>query len=172
MRAPSMKALQSEFSRLSTDEARLIRALAGAAGDGEKLRGLVDKRVPATSNYVRSMHSDPYRSQLWRNTVALHAINEVLGTYGVEGLGPARSGDYAPSYEYLNMGDPYVTTLIYDRDGDRIFVGSWGDLVEKHPEWESGDDHATIRAERIPSRSRRQLDREIMQALSSYRGRR
>jgi transposase len=172
VRAPSAKTLLSELRQLSPDDARLIRALAGAAADGDKLRKLIDARVPATAGYVRSMYSDPYRSQFWRNTVALHAMNEVLGTHGVEGLGPRRSGDYAPSYEYLNAGDPYVGTLIYDRDRDRLFVGSWGDFVEKHPEWESREEHATIRRGSVLSKSPAQLDHEISRALSAHRERR
>jgi len=171
MQAPSSKTLLSEFRQLSPEEAKLLRALASASDDGEQLKELVDTRVPATANYVRSLHSDPYRSRLWRTTVALHAMNEVLGTHGVEGLGPPRGGDYAPPYEYLNAGDTYAGTLIYDRGRDRLFVGSWGDIVEKHPEWESSEDHATIkkpstRGHRSPAR----LDREIAAALSSHRG--
>lgn len=168
MRAPSAKTLISTF-RLSADAAKHIRAFAGAADDGERLKELVDMWAPATANYVRSMYSDPYRSQLWRNTVALHAIDEHFGTYGVEGLGPPRSGDYAPPYEYLNAGDPYSATLIYDRDKDRLFVGSWGDISEQHPEWESQENHATIkRAHNRKSPSR--LDREIAQVVPSWRG--
>jgi len=167
VRAPSAKVLLAEFPQLTSAEAGLIRGLAKTAVDGEKLKKLIEL-APLTARYVRSLHNDPYRSQLWRNTVTLHAMNEVLGTHGVEGLGPPRSGsgDYAPPYEYLNPGDPYVRTLIYGRDGDRLFVGSWGDLVEKHPEWESRDEHATIR--RRPASSA-QLNREIAHALSSHR---
>lgn len=167
MRAPSAKTLTSEF-RISPENAKLVRLLAAAADDGERLKELVNARVPATASYVRSMYSDPYRSRLWRTTVALHAMNEVLETHGVEGLGPPRSGDYAPPYEYLNVGDPYSGTLIYDRDGDRLFVGSWGDVVEKHPEWEaSGESHATIKKASRGKKSSTQLDRDIAESLSS-----
>jgi hypothetical protein len=173
MRAPSVKTLTTDF-KISSDDAKLIRALAAAADDGERLRALVDAKVPATSSYVRSMHSDPYRSRLWRTTVALHAMDAVMGTHGVEGLGPPRGGDYAPPYEYLNAGDSYAATLIYDRGRDRLFVGTWGGIVESHPEWEGGeDDHATIKRTAIRGgKPRAQLDREIATALSSYRGRR
>jgi len=141
MRAPSAKTLTSTF-RLPSEAVKLICKFAAAADDGEQLKDLVDTSAPETASYVRSMHSDPYRSKLWRTTVALHAINEHLGTYGVEGLGPTRSGDYAHPYEYLNAGDPHTATLIYDRDKDRLFVGSWGDLAEKHPKWERSESHA------------------------------
>ena len=171
MQAPSAKTLLSEFRQLSPEDAKLIRALAAATADGERLKKLVDTRVPATANYVRSLYSDPYRSRLWRNTVALHAMNELLGTAGVEGLGPPRGGDYAPPYEYLNIGDTYAGTLIYDRGRDRLFVGSWGDVVEKHPEWEASEDHATIKKMLSRgSKARVQLDREIANVVPSWRG--
>ena len=170
MKAPSAKTLLSKFKQLSAEDAKLIRAIAAASADGDDLKKLIDARVPATASYVRSMHSDPYRSKLWRTTVALHAMNEVLGTHGVEGLGPPRGGDYAPPYEYLNTGDTYAATLIYDRDRDRLFVGSWGDIAEDHPEWDSSEDHATIK-NTLPrnSKSRAQLDREIANVVPSWR---
>jgi hypothetical protein len=167
MRAPSVKTLTANF-RISPDEAKLIRKIAAAADDGEELNALIDARVPATSNYVRSMHSDPYRSRIWRTTVALHAMNDIMGTHGVEGLGPPRSGDYAPPYEYLNTGDTYAATLVYDRDRDRLFVSTWGDIAERHPEWEGGgSDYATIR--RSGRKSSAQLRREIAEALGGRR---
>jgi hypothetical protein len=165
MRAPSVKTLTANF-RISPEEAKLIRKIAAVADDGEELKALIDASVPATSNYVRSMFSDPYRSRLWRTTVALHAMNDVMRTHGVEGLGPPRSGDYAPPYEYLNTGDTYAATLVYDRDRDRLFISSWGDIAEKHPEWEGGGgDYATIRRRKSPA----QLSREIAEAIGGRR---
>jgi hypothetical protein len=138
MRAPSEKKLLEAFRDLTPKNAKLIRKFAKAEDDttGETLENLVPK-VPATDAYVRSLYSSPYRSRIWRVTVALHAINELVEGHGVEGLGPGRSGDYAPPYEYINTGDTYSTTLIYDRDKDRLFIGSWGDIVEKEgDDWE------------------------------------
>jgi len=135
MRAPNSKNLQERLG-LTPEQARLVRALAHACDDGEVLCALVEASVPKTAGYVRSMHSDPYHSQIWRVTVALHAMDQVVGTFGVEGLGPARGGDYAPPYEYLNTGDTYGTTLLYRRKTDTLTIGSWGDIAERHPSWE------------------------------------
>lgn len=30
---------------------------------------------------------------------------------------------------YVNMGDPYEKTLMYDPDTDRFFIGNWGDWL-------------------------------------------
>jgi len=138
MRAPGEKTLLDAF-RLSRQEAKLIRALAKAVdeadAEGDPLEELVSAYVPGTVKYVRSMYSDPYRSHMWRVTVALHAINEVVGGYGVEALGPDVGGMQPPPYEYINMGDTYAATLIYSRQTNTLSIGSWGDIAERHPSW-------------------------------------
>lgn len=137
MRSPSVQALKAAFHELDTVNARLVKRFAKAADDSEELRRLVEKHSPETQEYVRSMHSDPYRSHMWRVTVALHAIQYLTGGFGVEGLGPQDPHEgYAPPYEYINMGGTYATTLIYNRKSDTLSIGTWGDIAEKHPSWE------------------------------------
>lgn len=134
MRAPGLKALTDTF-RISEDDAKLIRKLAKATDSAEDLEALIAVKCPKTADYVRSMHSSPYGSHMWRVTVALHAMDVVMGTHGVEALGPTSGPSYSPPYEYLNMGDTYDTTLIYRRKTDTLSIGSYGDVVEKHPSW-------------------------------------
>lgn len=135
MRAPSSQNLQNRLG-LTSEQAKLVRALAHAADDGEVLAALVEGSVPKTTEYVRSMHSSPYDSHMWRVTIALHAMDIVVGTFGVEPLGPPSGPSYAPPYEYLNTGDTYGTTLVYRRRTDTLSIGSWGDIAERHPSWE------------------------------------
>lgn len=140
MKMPSKKALKELYRDLSDRDAHLVRSIGHAVDDDyrygdDSLPDLI-KEVPATDKYVRSMYSSPWDSDIWRVTVALHAINELVGGNGVEALGPPRSGDYAPPYEYINAGDPYVGTLIYSRNANAVAIGSWGDIAERHPEWE------------------------------------
>ena len=135
MRCPSSANLQSGLG-INLEQAKLVRALAKAADDGEVLAALVEGSCPETAAYVRGMHSSPYDSHMWRVTVALHAMDQVVGTYGVESLGPTSGPSYAPPYEYLNTGDPYDATLIYRRETDSLSVGSWGNIAERHPSWE------------------------------------
>lgn len=133
MRCPSTKSLLT-FRNLDAKGANLIRRLAGAADDGDELETIIEKHCPETAKYVQQMHSSPYRSHMWRVTVALHAMDQILGTHGVEGLGPADafSQGGAPPYEYLNAGDAYATTLVYTRKTDTLRVGCYGDVVERH----------------------------------------
>jgi hypothetical protein len=134
MRCPSSKNLQTNLN-LTPQQARLVRALAHAVDDPDVLSSLVESSCPKTQQYVRSMHSDPYNSHMWRVTVALYAMDEVVGTSGVEALGPQGDSMSAPPYECLNAGDPYVATLIYRRKTDTLSIGSWGDVAERHPSW-------------------------------------
>jgi len=135
MRAPSASTLVETF-RIDNEQANLIRKLAKYVDEPEKLSEVVEASCPGTVKYVRSLHSSPWGSHMWRVTVALHAMDETLGTHGVEGLGPGSGSSHAPPYEYLNTGDSYAATLIYKRSTDTLFISSWGDIAEKHPSWE------------------------------------
>ena len=135
MKAPSEKKLREAFD-LDSKQAKLIRAFAKNVDDPEELEELVEK-VPATEQYVRSLYHSPYGSAMWRRTVALHAINDIVDGFGVEPLGPVHMR-HGPPYDYSNFGDPYVTTLIYERDADKLFIGDWGAIVEEEgDEWEN-----------------------------------
>jgi hypothetical protein len=131
MKCPSVSALVNTF-KISAEDAKEIRALCKLVDEPEGLASFIAAYSPKTQEYVRRMHSDPYHSRMWRRTVVLDAINNILDAHGVEGLGPDLHGPTAPPYEYINMGDTYAATLIYKRSGDRLFIGSWGDIVEKY----------------------------------------
>jgi len=129
MRAPSVKLLTDTFRDLTCDDAELIRQLARTRDDREALRTLIDARCPATASHIRRCFGDPYETTSYRTAIVLYAVDRILGTHGVEALG--RKEFAPPLFEYCNMGDPHVFTLIYRRDEDRLFVGSYGNIVEK-----------------------------------------
>lgn len=62
----------------------------------------------------------------------MHAINGVLGGYGAEAIWGDDS--QCPVAEYVNFGDTYDTTILYDYRAERFRVMSWGDWVEKYGE--------------------------------------
>lgn len=63
----------------------------------------------------------------------LKTANKILGGHGVEAVRAEGAWD---SYYvdivalYVNMGDTYVATLIYDIDKNRWWITSWGDWLE------------------------------------------
>lgn len=130
MKCPSPKELVATFRDLGIDTARLIRNLTSYVDDNATLKEIVEESCPATATYVRSLYNDPYGSAMWRRTVVLHAIDKLLGTCGVEAVGPCDMHD-GPPIEYCNAGDPYVVTLLYYRDRDELVIGCWGDAAEE-----------------------------------------
>lgn len=134
MRCPTVASLLKAFPDLTKDNATKIRKLAKLTDDEDGLREYIEKNCPETHSYARSCHNDPFDSHMWRVTMALHAIDKALGTHGVEPLGPVHMRN-GPPYEFCNTGDTYATTLIYKRDSDNLFIGCWGDIAERHPNW-------------------------------------
>jgi hypothetical protein len=64
----------------------------------------------------------------------LREADRVLNGHGVEYIDSRedtmRSRD---GISYVNMGDTYDTTLLFDYKTGRFSVGSWGDVVERQP---------------------------------------
>lgn len=54
----------------------------------------------------------------------------MLDGCGVEYLVP---DDGTQPVAYVNMGDTYNTTLLFDHEKNRFLIGSWGDIVEAQP---------------------------------------
>jgi len=65
---------------------------------------------------------------------ALEAMNIALDTFGVDFVAPRR-GDYsaARGLEFLNTGETYTPTVIYDHGSKTWKITSWGDIVERYP---------------------------------------
>lgn len=66
------------------------------------------------------------------HTLVLEALCEWLDVHDSEYLGEVHMHD-GPPVEYLNVGDPYVDTVLWYRDGYRgrhYHVGGWADALE------------------------------------------
>jgi hypothetical protein len=72
---------------------------------------------------------------------AMDFANEVIDGNGVEGV--KGEGAHVDNYWrdtillYVNMGDTYDTTVMYDTENEEFLIGSYGDFVEQ---WENEDD--------------------------------
>ncbi len=114
------KRLHAAFDRTATPE-QVNKALSVLQGKLDPLT------VPATEAYARLCYHMPEQRYLM-----LHAADSLLGTHGIEGLGPVdmRRG---PPYEYLNTGDSYADTVIYNTFTGKFRMGCWADIAEKMP---------------------------------------
>lgn len=121
MRTPTVARLMAEL-RLDKATAQTVRILMRR----ETFPQDAPAAFPRTCTWLRACYHRPH----WTD-VALHAIDELLRTHGVEGWPDPK--DMRHGVSYCNTGDTYATTiaLIHDGDGRRWYLGSWGDLAER-----------------------------------------
>ena len=84
--------------------------------------------------------------------MTLANISDIIDGFGVEYV-PSKLDTYsrAVGLEYVNMGDTYRPTIIYDRMTKRFTCESWGGIVETQPRsFSHGNDCVYGLAERHP----------------------
>ena len=60
----------------------------------------------------------------------MEEINAIMGGHGIEGINK-QVGDHTLDLMYVNMGESYDTTVIYDFDEGMARIGDWGSYVEE-----------------------------------------
>jgi hypothetical protein len=87
------------------------------------VKGLIDYTIaPYDFQDTRNCKQNAYNEhENWY--IIMVAINEVLDGYGVH---------YCEEYdfEYVNIGDTYDCTVVYDRELKEFKITSWGDYIE------------------------------------------
>jgi hypothetical protein len=62
---------------------------------------------------------------------------DLVDGHGIEGVHGEGEGMHSGNMSYVNMGDTYAETLIYDVDSDTFMLGTWGGWLEawraEHP---------------------------------------
>lgn len=99
------------------------------------VRGLMDFSLdPYIFKCVRKMQQSAHNPHR-KVDLVMEALDEVLEGHGVEAI----RGEYVDSYHgdiqavYVNMGESYQCTVIYDCRDSCFRVTSWGDFVERNP---------------------------------------
>jgi hypothetical protein len=65
---------------------------------------------------------------------SLQVIDSIIDGHGVEFLRSNQDTIHAfHGLEYVNMGDPYRATVLFDHASQSFSVGCWGDVVERNP---------------------------------------
>lgn len=117
MRLPSVRTLESAFP-----------------GRGRALRRILEcnrtarEHPAAVARRAECFHAPSLLDQ------RLHALNAEAETYGVEYIAH-RDDSCRDTFglEYLNTGDTYTPTLMFDHARGSWRVTSWGDVVERFP---------------------------------------
>jgi hypothetical protein len=117
--APSKKALIDALN-ITPEQADTVRGLIRG-----EIRTKDAARFPLANGYFARCFNPPDRL-----TRILECLNEVLEMHGVEALGEVRT--YGPPAEYLNAGDTYTATLLFDHIADNFKLTSWGDWYERN----------------------------------------
>lgn len=126
MNYPSLKTLQS-IPGCTLETAKRIRAVL-QANTREDVCAMSDK----ADKYNRVCYNRPPF-----HLVKLYAIDQLLGTYGVESFcipEDSYSNCQQPTFEveYCNTGDTYALTVCRIKNQGRVTyrVSSWGDIAE------------------------------------------
>ena len=89
--------------------------------------------LPKTFDWIDACYLNPLYNHC-RDGVTIEAINEVLGGYGIESI--RNESNWVSHYWqdtcflYVNMGDTYTPTILYDTRKDRYIVSDFGTVVE------------------------------------------
>lgn len=111
---------------VKTIKNRLGVSLEAAKGIWGAMEGRV--LMPKDSPLYKHHHNPPTKHER-----QLDMINALLDGHGVEVI----RGDWVSNFygdinaEYINMGDPYINTILYDTLEDRWHVISYGDFIEE-----------------------------------------
>lgn len=112
MNTPSIKTLLKAFPHIDKTTAQAVKL------------AMVEDQPPPRSWYSQGNKTDRQ----------LEAINILIEGHGVAYAASSRDTcSKAYGIEYINMGDTYAVTVIYDRDKGRFIVATVGDTVERNP---------------------------------------
>ena len=114
MNTPSIHTLSEVFG----DRAQEARAL---------LKGDTDPHTySSVSTWVSRCYNPPTHHECM-----MRALNEIADAYGVEAV--FLEGRMTPAFEYLNVGDSYTPTIIYNSKTRRFRVSCLADVIERNP---------------------------------------
>lgn len=111
--APSVKLLESNFPDKGFEIRQLI--------DGKKST----RSYESVRKWLEQCHNEPTLTER-----RMCALNEILEGHGVEAIFHG-SDPMHPDAVYVNMGETYAATILYDYRSGTFKVTSWGDWVEK-----------------------------------------
>jgi len=118
-RFASVKFLESVFPNLPRRNALAIRDI---------VKGYLNPReIPEVEHCFRGFHHDPDRVY-----AKLIALNFYLDGHGVEAIREEKSGLGKVVAEYVNTGDTYNTTILYNVKSQNFYVTTMGDFVERN----------------------------------------
>jgi hypothetical protein len=106
---------------------RILTVIRDKRDLSEYIFDFLEKEYPNTYKWVRACLNLPDNIE-----IKLEMINEIMGGYGIETLSEENWDNYQyPHYSYVNMGDTYATTILFNHVSERWILSSWGDIAEQ-----------------------------------------
>lgn len=113
--------------------ARLVSKLGITQEQAETIRGLIrgeirtlgNDQFPESNKWFDSCHHQPKRLDR-----ILACINEVMQGHGIEAIWG--NDTYWPAADYINTGDTYSATILFNRESSAFQLTSWGGFFERN----------------------------------------
>ncbi len=114
----------------------IVTKLASKLQNGmpSRVKKLIDKELNPKKFKSVSQNSKVMHAEWWEQV--LYAANELMNGHGIESLEVGPNHNPARTAMYVNMGETYEATLIYDEDRKEFTWESWGDWQERVEEEE------------------------------------
>lgn len=117
---PSVKRLK-ELLHIDNDKANKIRHIIRYGYEHAVVK-FGPEAFPKTEDYIRRCHGFPKNFECM-----MQALDELTDGFGIEVI--RRDGKVV--IEYVNTGESYATTILFNHDTWTFQIKSWGDLVER-----------------------------------------
>jgi len=114
-------------------KSRLVSALNITPEQADTIRGLIQGKIatrnpdlfPASNRWFQSCYNEPRRLDR-----ILACINEVMQGSGVEAIWG--EDQFWPAADYINTGDTYSATILFNRKTGSFSLTTWGDFYERN----------------------------------------
>lgn len=97
-----------------------------------ELRKALQKAIRAYTNgtrYYDEKHGT-YNPSSYEANILQH-VSDLVGYYGVESYEPGDNFAYRPKYSYVNSGDSYRTTVVFNRITGQFRITDIGSIIER-----------------------------------------
>jgi len=116
------KTVKEFFSSFNDEQAQLVADLCNGEITIDPFN--VDERFPKTAAWCRQCYNPPSQNEL-----ILAALDDVIDGFGTEAIRDPDDSDNIIA-EYVNTGDTYNGTIVFDHETSEYVLTTWGDWYE------------------------------------------